>query len=56
MESKSTELGCLDFSNEQEAEARKNLVTLFNDRPIPDDEVLSNLGLFLNSKNLSRTC
>ena len=54
MEAKKTTLGSLDFSNEQEAEARNNMVTLFNDRPIPDDELLANLGLFLNSKNLSR--
>lgn len=54
MKSKTTELGCLNYSNENEDKARNNLLKLFNSTPIPDDEILSNLGLFLNSKNLSR--
>jgi len=54
MKPKERELGALDFSSEQEATARKNLVSLLKETPIPDDELLENLGLFLNSKNLSR--
>src|SRR3989344_5997147 len=42
------------YSSEQETEIRKKIVELFKDCPIPDDQKLSNLGLFLNSKNLSR--
>jgi hypothetical protein len=33
---------------------RKRMVELFQKCPIPDDEILANLGLFINSKNLSR--
>src|SRR3972149_10728004 len=51
---KEKKLGALDFSNEQEANAREKLVELLKSTPIPNDELLENLGLFLNSKNLSR--
>jgi len=54
MEAKERKLGALDFSNEQESNARQNLVKMLKDTPIPDDELLENLGLYLNSKNLSR--
>lgn len=51
---KERKLGALDFSNEQESNARNELVKLLKETPIPDDELLENLGLYLNSKNLSR--
>ncbi len=37
-----------------EREARRDLIEAFRDCPIPDDQILQNLGLFLSSKNLSR--
>lgn len=54
MKAKERRLGALDFSNDQEAMARINLVNMLKETPIPDDELLENLGLYLNSKNLSR--
>ena len=51
---KTSELGALSFESDNEALVRKNLLELFSNCPIPKDEILSNLGLFLNSKNLSR--
>lgn len=42
------------FSSAEEAKIRKNFVSVFRNCPIPDEEILSNLGLFINSKNLSR--
>ena len=38
----------------EEDKIRKNFVNHFKNCPIPDDDILQNLGLFLNSKNLSR--
>jgi len=49
-----TKLGNIDFSSDKEEEARNEMLTAFKENPLPDDEILSNLGLFLNSKNLSR--
>ncbi len=37
-----------------EKEALERLARLFRASPVPDDEVLPNLGMFLTSKNLSR--
>jgi len=42
------------YENNEEKEARSKHVELLKDAPIPDEQLLSNLGLFLNSKNLSR--
>lgn len=42
------------YSSEQEVKIQKKVVELFRNCPIPDDQILSNLGLFLSSKNLSR--
>lgn len=47
-------LGNVSFSNEEEALARKRFLKLFRDCPIPDDEIMSNIGMFINSKSLSR--
>ena len=51
---KKSELGNITFDSEEEVSIREQLVMHFNQNPIPNDEILSNLGLFLNSKNLSR--
>ncbi len=42
------------YDNPAEREVRGELATLLREAPIPQDQLLSNLGLFLNSKNLSR--
>jgi len=42
------------LSSTDEKDAQQQLVDLFNAAPLPDDEILPNLGLFLTSKNLSR--
>lgn len=42
------------YSTEHEKLIRKEMVQLLKNTPIPDDELLANLGLFLNSKYLSR--
>jgi len=41
-------------SSKDEKGAQKKLVELLKNSPIPDDELLANLGLYLTSKNLSR--
>lgn len=42
------------MSSQEEISSQKKIVDLFKECRIPDDEILSNLGLFLTSKNLSR--
>lgn len=42
------------LSNENEINRRRNFLNLFKNSPIPDDEILYNLGLFINRQNLSR--
>jgi hypothetical protein len=42
------------LSSNPEKEAQASLVSLLRECPVPDDEILANLGLFLTSKNLSR--
>lgn len=44
----------LSGSKSTEIENRANFVTLFKDSPIPENELLSNLGLYLNRQTLSR--
>ncbi len=46
--------GNVVYESENEQTARRRLLDLFRQCPIPDDEIMSNLGLFLNSKLLSR--
>jgi len=46
--------GVKEYSSSHEEEARNNFVNVFKECPIPEDQILSNLGLFLSSKNLSR--
>ena len=42
------------YRSEKEDLIRNNFVEYFRACPIPDGDILQNLGLFLNSKNLSR--
>lgn len=42
------------FSSNEEAVVRDRMRELFQNCPIPGKDILNNLGLFLNSKNLSR--
>ena len=46
--------GGMNYADERENENRGNLVNLLNHNPIPDDQKIMNLGLFLHSKALSR--
>ena len=48
------DIGTKNYQNSHETQTRKKLVDLMKNSPIPDDQKLENLGLFLNSKNLSR--
>ena len=43
-----------EYSNDDEKASRDEMFNLLNKAPIPDDQLLSNLGLFIESKNLSR--
>jgi len=42
------------YRNDKEEKIRNDFAKLFHNCPIPDRDVLQNLGLFLSSKNLSR--
>jgi hypothetical protein len=42
------------YDSPQERAARGEMLELLRSCPIPDNQLLSNLGLYLNSKNLSR--
>lgn len=42
------------LSSSEEKDAYKEFITCFKSLPLPDEELLPNLGLFLTSKNLSR--
>lgn len=46
--------GNITYESPEEKQIGEELVKAFRVCPIPDDEILSNLGLFLTSKNLSR--
>lgn len=51
---KKSELGNISYESNEESQTRDDFVRHFRQCPIPDSEILGNLGLFLNSKNLSR--
>jgi len=51
---KKSELGNITYQSAEESQTREEFVKTFRKCPIPDGEIMSNLGLFLNSKNLSR--
>ena len=42
------------YSSEKENEDRTNLLDLFENSPLPQDQILNNLGLYIESKWLSR--
>lgn len=42
------------YSTGEEDSDRQNLASLLRNSPVPDDELVENLGLFLHSKHLSR--
>ena len=42
------------YSSEKELSSRSEMYDHFKNNPIPEDQILSNMGLFLNSKDLSR--
>ncbi len=50
----SKEEGIKTYDSAGERAVRGRMVSLLKEAPIPEDQLLSNLGLFLNSKNLSR--
>jgi len=43
-----------NYASQDERESRAGFVSVFKDCPIPDDQILSNLPLFINSKAMSR--
>ena len=43
-----------EYSNSSEKESRTRLVDLLSKSPIPQEQLLSNIGLYIDSKNLSR--
>ena len=49
-----SEIRTKGYSSESEKERRKEFFTLYKQCPIPDREILSNLGLFINRRDLSR--
>jgi len=44
----------ITYSSEQELDARKGLLKLLRNAPIPEEQLAENLGLFIESKYLSR--
>ncbi len=50
----SNDLKILQKLTESDLNNRKNLVSLFKNTPIPDNEILSNLGLYHSRQSLSR--
>ncbi|MCR4324873.1 MAG: class I SAM-dependent methyltransferase [Candidatus Curtissbacteria bacterium] len=50
----SGKVGIKRYLSGEEAVNYEGAVDLFKSSPIPDDQIFSNLGLFLNSKDLSR--
>ena len=46
--------GVKTFNSSQEEDIRSQFLEYFKNCPIPEDQLLSNLGLFLNSKSLAR--
>lgn len=46
--------GDITYESEEEKDVRAKLTRMLKECPIPDIEILSNLGLFLTSKSLSR--
>jgi hypothetical protein len=53
---KTNKYDAIVLSSASEKDAYETIIKLFKNVDIPDDELLANLGLFLNSKSLSRIC
>ncbi|MBU1862104.1 MAG: crotonobetainyl-CoA--carnitine CoA-transferase [Candidatus Omnitrophica bacterium] len=51
---KKKQLANTTYASQKEKQTLLQFVRHFKKCPIPDEQILSNLGLFLNSKNLSR--
>lgn len=51
---KTTKHDAIVLSSSSEKEAQQHFTELLKTAPLPDDEMLANLGLFLTSKTLSR--
>ena len=51
---KSKEFDAITHSSSAENGSQEKLVEMMKNSPIPDDELLANMGLYLTSKNLSR--
>ena len=49
-----SEFGNITYENENEKKVRNEFLQLFKNCPIPDDEIIPNLGIFLSSKNIAR--
>jgi len=45
-------INVLSHSENEEISMRRQFLSYFKNCPIPDDEILSNLGLFLNRQTL----
>jgi hypothetical protein len=54
MEECQTNFRIVRHSSDQEVSFRDRFVQLFKQNPLPDNELLTNLGLFLNRQTLSR--
>ena len=54
MEEEAPRLRIARATSERERELRRHFVELFKRTPIPDDELLAQLGLYLNRQTLSR--
>jgi hypothetical protein len=51
---KTEDTGIKTYASSEEREIRNKMVRLLKTTPVPEEQLLSNLGLFLNSKDLSR--
>ena len=51
---KKNKFDAIVLSSSDEKDAQQNFTKLLQASPLPDDEFLANLGLYLSSKNLSR--
>ena len=49
-----SQYGITTYKSEEEKLVMKQLFDAFKENPIPDSEILDNLGLYVTSKNLSR--
>ena len=54
MKDNANDYGIKTYASTHEMDSRLRFAQHFRNCPIPDDQILSNLGLFINSKTLSR--